>query len=239
VSADQVGLSVVVPVYDEVETLEPLVARVVAAIEPLEWIWELILVDDGSTDGSAERMEELAARHRQLRPVHLAGHCGQSAALHAGFTSSRGTLVATLDADLQTSPEEIPRLVEELEARHVDAVVGIRVERSDSLWRRLSARLANWVRNWLTSEDIVDTGCPLKVFRGEAIRSVRAFDGMHRFLPTLLKMDGRAVAQVPVRHAARMAGRSKYGTVDRALRGLHDALAVRWMQRRALRWRLR
>jgi len=201
--------------------------------------WELILVDDGSTDGSAERMDQLAAGDPRVRVLHFVENCGQSAALDAGFRHARGGLVALIDADLQTFPEEIPDLVAVLEREEADAVVGIRAERHDSWWRRFSSRFANAIRNWLTREDIVDTGCPLKVFRAEAIRSVCLFDGMHRFLPTLLKMHGHTVVQVPVRHAPRTAGRSKYGTWDRALRGLRDALAVRWMQDRVLRWRLR
>jgi hypothetical protein len=120
-----------------------------------------------------------------------------------------------------------------------DAVVGIRQRRRDTFWKRFSSRFANAVRNWLTREDIVDTGCPLKVFRAQAIKSIRMWHGAHRFLPTLLKLEGYRVAQVPVRHRPRQAGKSHYGTWDRALRGLRDALGVRWLQDRALRWRLR
>ncbi len=232
-------ISVVAPVYNELENLGPLVERVRAAMEAWGRPWELVLVDDGSTDGSSERLDELAAGDPRVRVLHFEENCGQSAALDAGFRHARGELVALIDADLQTFPEEIPDLVAVLERERVDAVVGIRAERHDSWWRRFSSRFANAIRNWLTREDIVDTGCPLKVFRAEAIRSVCLFDGMHRFLPTLLKMHGHTVVQVPVRHAPRTAGRSKYGTWDRAFRGLRDALAVRWMQDRVLRWRLR
>jgi hypothetical protein len=126
-----------------------------------------------------------------------------------------------------------------LAEEEVDAVVGIRVERHDSGWKRFSSRFANSVRNLLTREEITDTGCPIKVFRAEAIASVPRFDGMHRFLPTLLRMEGFQVRQVEVRHTARTAGRSKYGTWNRAVRGLRDALGVRWMQDRHLRWKLR
>lgn len=234
-----VDLSIVVPVFNENDNVDALVERTRTALDSMGRPWELILVDDGSTDGSAKRLDELAAPDARLKILHFAANSGQTAGLDAGFRVSRGTIVGLLDADLQTYPEDIPDLVEHLERTAVDAVVGIRVDRRDSPWKRFSSRFANGVRNRLTGEDIVDTGCPIKVFRGEAIRSVKLFDGMHRFLPTLLKMEGFTVLQIPVRHTHRAAGVSKYGTLDRAFRGLRDAVAVRWMQRRTLRWRLR
>ena len=236
---DALGLSVVVPVYNEIENVEPLVERVRATLDPLSMSWELVAVDDGSTDGSGERLDELARSEDRLRVLHFEENCGQSAGLDAGFKLARGRLVALLDADLQTFPEDLPRLLEVLESEGLDAVAGIRAERRDTGWKRLSSRFANGVRNRLTRENIEDTGCPIKIFRAEAIRSVKIFTGMHRFLPTLLRMEGYTVKQVPVRHAERTAGTSKYGTWDRAFSGLRDALAVRWMQDRRMRWRLR
>ncbi|HSL16881.1 MAG TPA: glycosyltransferase family 2 protein [Methylomirabilota bacterium] len=233
------GLSVVVPVFNEIGCADPLVKRVRGALDASAFDWELLLVDDGSTDGSGERLDELAAADGRIRVLHFERNCGQSAALDAGFRHARGGLVGILDADLQTFPEDLPALVEVLEREGVDAVVGIRAERHDTGWKRFSSRFANGVRNWLTREDIVDTGCPLKVLRAEAVRSLKMFNGMHRFLPTLLRMESFSVIQVPVRHAPRLTGRSKYGTLDRALSGLRDALAVRWMQDRAMRWKLR
>ena len=156
-----------------------------------------------------------------------------------GSKHARGRLVALLDADLQTYPEDLPKLIETLRSEGVDAVVGIRAERRDTGWKKFSSRFANGVRNRLTREDIEDTGCPIKVFRGEAIRQVKMLTGMHRFLPTLLRMEGFTVLQVPVRHAERVAGSSKYGTWDRAFSGLRDALGVRWLQDRRMKWKLR
>jgi len=236
---EPVDVSITVPVFNEIGNVDPLVERVRATMEATGRSWELILVDDGSTDGSGERIDELAATDARIRPLHFIHNFGQSAAMDAAFRHSRGRYVAFLDADLQTFPEDIPNLLDELEKTGVDAVVGIRVNRQDSGWKRFSSRFANWVRNRLTREDIADTGCPLKVFRGDAIRSIKVFNGMHRFLPTLLKMEGYSIVQVPVRHAPRQAGKSKYGTLDRAFRALGDAIAVRWMQNRHLDWKLK
>ena len=232
-------LSIVVPIYNEIDSIEPLLDRVRATFDETGFSWELLAVDDGSTDGSGERLDEMAVEEKRLRVLHFVANCGQSAGLDAGFRNARGRLVALLDADLQTYPEDLPKLIEVLEAEGVDAVVGIRAERQDTGWKRFSSRFANGVRNRLTREDIQDTGCPIKVFKAEAIRSVKMFTGMHRFLPTLLRMEGYSVRQVPVRHADRAAGVSKYGTWDRAFSGLRDALAVRWMQDRRMKWKLR
>ncbi len=239
VESPAVELSVVVPVFNELANLDPLVERVRATLNALSLAWELVLVDDASSDGSADRLDELAASEPRLRVLRFVQHAGQSAALVAGFQHARGRWIAVTDADLQTYPEDLPRLLELVEREGVDAAVGVREQRQDSGWKRLSSRFANWVRNRLTREDIVDTGCPLKLMRAEAIACIIPFDGMHRFLPTLLRMGGFAVRQVPVRHAPRTAGRSHYGTWDRAVRGLRDALGVRWLQDRRLRWKLR
>ena len=234
-----VALSMVVPVYNEIDNIGMLIDRVRATLDEIGVSWELLAVDDGSSDGSGARLDELATGEPRLRVLHFVANCGQSAGLDAGFKHARGDLVALLDADLQTYPEDLPKLLEMLESEGVDAVVGIRAERQDTGWKKFSSRFANGVRNRLTREDIQDTGCPIKVFRAEAIRSVKIFTGMHRFLPTLLRMEGYTVRQVSVRHAERITGESKYGTWDRAFSGLRDALAVRWMQDRRMKWRLR
>lgn len=232
-------LSVVVPVYNEIGCLDSLVERVRVALDSAAVDWELVLVDDGSTDGSGEKMDELAAADERIRALHFVANCGQTSGLDAGFRHARGRYIGLLDADLQTYPEDLPHLLHTLRDEGLDSVVGIRADRRDTGWRKFSSWFANGVRNRLTREDIIDTGCPIKVFRAEAIRSVKLFTGMHRFLPTLLRMEGFSVRQVPVRHASRLTGSSKYGTLDRAFSGLRDALAVRWMQDRSMRWKLR
>ncbi len=246
-SSDPVGdprretldLTVVVPVFNELENIEPLVSRIRTTLDGTGLNWEMVAVDDGSRDGSDHRLDQLAATEPRLRVFHFTQNNGQSAALDAGFQNAGGQLIAILDADLQTYPEDLPKLIGVLVEESVDAVVGIRTNRRDSWWKRVTSRIANGTRNVLTREDIVDTGCPIKVIRADAICSIPVFNGMHRFLPTLLRMEGATVRQVPVRHTSRAAGRSKYGTLDRAFHGLRDALGVRWMQDRRFRWKIR
>ncbi len=233
----EIDASLVVPVYNERDNLQPLLDAALPVMKEHFAAFEILFVDDGSSDGSAEILDGFAAADPAVRVLHFEANRGQSAAFDAGFRHARGAVVITVDADLQNDPADIGAMLPHLE--QVDAVVGIRQKRQDTWWKKVSSRFANGVRNRLTREDIQDTGCPLKVFRAEAIKSVRMFDGMHRFLPTLLKMEGYSVIQVPVHHFPRHAGTSKYGTWDRAFRGLRDALAVRWMQDRHLNWRIR
>jgi len=233
----ELDYSLVVPVYNERDMARELAARSLAAMEALGRPFEIVLVDDGSTDGSAEILDELAAGEPRLVVLHFERNCGQSAAFDAGFRQARGRIVVTIDADLQSDPADIGLLLPHLET--FDAAVGIRRDRRDTGWRKLSSRFANGVRNRLTREDIEDTGCPLKAFRAEAIKAVCMWNGAHRFLPTLLRLKGYTVTQVPVPHHPRVAGKSKYGTLDRAFRGLRDALGVRWLQDRNPGWRLR
>ncbi len=226
-------LSVVVPAYNERESVERLVTEVEAALRPL-CPFELVVVDDGSTDGTREALLELAKGHAELRVVALDRHHGQTSGTAAGIQQARGDVLVTIDADLQNPPSEIPKLLAELD--RADAVVGYRQKRNDSGLRKFSSRFANAIRNGITRETIRDTGCSLKAFRTAQIREVALFEGMHRFLPTLLKMHGRSVVEVAVDHRPRVAGTSKYGVWNRVFKALLDCLAVRWMQWRVLRF---
>ncbi len=172
-----------------------------------------------------------------MRVLRLTENCGQSAALDAGFRAARGSVVATIDADLQNDPADLPRLLAALDG--ADVVNGVRLRRHDPIGRRLSSRLANVFRNWLTNETVTDVGCSLRVMRARYLRRIKLYRGMHRFLPTLLRMEGARVIELPVRHRPRRRGRSKYGVANRLWVGLGDAFAVRWMQRRRLDYRLR
>lgn len=232
-------LSLVVPVYNERENLRPLCEEIRAALDPLRRSYEVLLVDDGSTDGSGDLIDELARTAPAIRPIHFERNAGQSAAFDAGFRLARGEILVTLDADLQNDPSDIPRLVTTLESSSAGAVVGVRVGRRDTLVRRVSSRVGNSVRNTLTRDHVTDTGCSLKAYRRTAVANVKMFHGMHRFLPTLIRIEGFEVLEIPVKHRERRHGLSKYGISNRALRGLADVLAVRWMRHRALHYRIR
>ena len=233
------GISLVVPVYNERDCLLPLWEEIRRALAPTGRRYEVLLVDDGSTDGSGEVIDALAREAPEIRPVHFERNAGQSAGFDAGFRAAQGAVVVTLDADLQNDPADIPALVARLEESGAGAVIGVRASRRDSLVRRVSSRIGNWVRNTLTQDRITDTGCSLKAYRREAVQRLKMFKGMHRFLPTLLRIEGYQVLEMPVRHRERRHGTSKYGIANRALSGLLDVLAVRWMRKRALHYTIR
>jgi len=234
---DELDLSLVIPVYNERDNLAPLVAEITASLRGAGWRYEVLMVDDGSTDGSVDALVALRREHPELRIVRLARNAGQTAAMDAGFHRARGAVVVTLDADLQNDPADIPLLVHEMEGW--DAVVGVRRVRRDSLVRRVSSRVANYVRNRLSDETITDTGCSLKAYRREAVARLKLYRGMHRFLPTLLKMEGFRVREVPVGHRPRAHGQSKYGISNRLVPSFVDLLAVRWMKKRMLRYEVK
>jgi len=230
-------LSLVLPVYNERDNVPVLLDEIGRALPGRTY--EVIAVDDGSTDDSLDVLKSLTASRPELRVISFAANAGQSAALAAGFRAARGGIVVTLDSDLQNDPADIPALVAKLNADGATAVVGYRLNRRDTAWKRLQSRIANGVRNWLNAETIRDTGCSLKAFRAEAVRALPMYQGMHRFLPTLIKLYGGTVVEVPVHHRPRRFGTTKYGMMNRVLRSFVDALAVRWMQRRVLRYRVR
>jgi len=232
VAGQKLDLSVVVPVYDEKENLDRLVDELEQVLQPLGLRHEILLVDDGSRDGSSEIIASLASSRESVRGLHFRKNAGQTAAFDAGFKNARGEFVVTIDADLQNDPADIGSLLDAL--REHDAAVGYREKREDSWVRRISSRIANVVRNRLSGDDIIDTGCSLKAFRRECLSEIKLYDGMHRFLPTLLRIEGKSVAQLPVNHRPRIAGTTKYGMWNRAFRAFVDLLAVRWMKKRHL-----
>ncbi len=223
-------ISVVVPVYDEAESLPRLAAEIAGALRPLGFAYEVIYVDDGSTDGSAGVLLGLAREDPAVRVIRQRRNSGQTAALDAGFRFARGAVVVTLDADLQNDPADIPRLLALMD--RFDVVSGVRVPRRHSWSRRASSRVANRVRNRITHDDVTDVGCTLRACRAEVLRRVPMFAGLHRFLPTLLKMAGARTTEIPVNHRPRLHGRTKYTLGNRLWRTLADLAAVRWMQAR-------
>jgi len=231
-------VSVVLPIHNEASNLAPLIEEISTALRGVRY--EIVAVDDGSTDGSTAELDGLRGRFGSLRIVRLTRRSGQSAATAAGLDAARGETIVTLDADGQNDPGDIPALLGVLAADpSLAAAVGYRVRRADSLWRRVQSHVANAVRNRITRDGMRDTACSLKAMRRSAIARVPRFDGMHRFLPALLIAQGGRLQEVPVRHRPRRSGRSKYGMWDRAFRGLVDAFAVRWYAQRALRYEIK
>jgi len=233
-----VELSVVIPVYNEEDNLEPLWAELAPALEPLGLLFEVIFVDDGSRDRSAEIIRGFREADARVRLVRLKTNAGETAANDAGLKAARGRWVVTMDADLQNDPRDIPRLLSHLD--EWDAVTGWRVNRGagDAFGRRISSRIANRVRNALSAETIQDSGCTFRAFRRECLRGLVLYRGFHRFIPTLLKMRGYRVLEVPVNHRPRRFGRSKYGIMNRAFVAFADLLVVRWMKNRLLRYEI-
>jgi len=230
-------ISVVVPAYNEAENLPILLAELRAALPATGRSWEIVLVDDGSTDGTAERIQAEAAADPRICPVRLAANGGQSAALAAGFARARGRILVTLDADLQNDPADLPRVLAGLE--HADVVSGIRANRQDSPVRLLSSRIANAFRRTVLGDPITDIGCSFKAYRREALEGLPLFVGVHRFLPALCVFRGARLVEVRLSHRPRRHGRSKYGVGNRLWRGLHDLLGVRWLRSRLVRYRVR
>ncbi|MGH9343903.1 MAG: glycosyltransferase family 2 protein [Terriglobia bacterium] len=224
-----ISLSLVIPVFNEAENIAPLVERLKTALAVFSEAVEILFVDDGSSDATLSELRRAQESDPRIRILHFRINLGQTAAMEAGFHHARGEAVVTLDGDLQNDPADILPLVAQL--KDWDVVCGVRVRRQDSWLKRISSRIANGFRNWATGDDIVDTGCTLKAFRAERVRSLKLYQGMHRFLPTLLKMRGCRVLQVPVSHHPRRAGQTKYGTWGRLIKGLQDLYAVRWMKK--------
>ena len=227
------GVSLVIPLFNEAESLSILTAEIRAAMAPVTATaedYEVIYVDDGSSDGSPEVLRALAAADPRVRVLRLRRNSGQSAALAAGFRHARGAAVVTLDADLQNDPADIPRLLAKLDA--FDVICGVRTQRQDGWLRRASSRIANRIRNRVTRESVTDVGCTLRAYRADCLHRIPMFHGMHRFLPTLLRLAGARVTEVPVNHRPRLYGKPKYNIRNRILRVLVDLIGVRWLQRR-------
>jgi Glycosyltransferases involved in cell wall biogenesis len=227
-------LSVVFPVYNEEENIPILLDEIAKALDGMPWAYEILAVDDGSTDGSLEVLRRSRAKHPTLRVLTFDKNSGQTAALDAAWRAARGRYVVSLDADLQNDPADIPAMMRKLEDSASDMVIGVRVNRHDTWSRKMQSKIGNGVRNWITNDHITDTGCSLKLIRHDAIDRIRLHTGMHRFLPTLVRMQGYRVVEMPVNHRARQFGVSKYGAMNRAFRGLADCIAVRWMSKRVL-----
>jgi len=229
-------LSLVIPAYNEQENIEALLMRVEGALSRTGRLFEVIIVDDGSTDRTPELLRQGMSRLPWLRVLRMGRNGGQSAAFEAGFAAARGDVIATIDADLQNDPEEIPRLLPMLDG--YDMVTGWRKDRQDTPFRRWQSRQANRIRNWISQETVQDSASSLKLYKAHAIKGMKLFNGAHRFFPTLVKMRGYTVREEPVKHSPRFAGTAKYGFGNRAFRAFVDLLGVRWMKTRNIRYQV-
>jgi dolichol-phosphate mannosyltransferase len=231
-SADSPALSVVVPLFNEEENVALLQAELAAALEGLDH--EIIFVDDGSRD---ETVKQIVAGP-QVRILSFEKNAGQSAAMFAGLQAARGATCVLIDGDLQNDPRDIPRLLAEIE-RGADLVCGYRAQRKDTLVKRLTSRIANFVRSRFTQDGVRDTGCTLKAMKRECVAALLPFKGMHRFIPALVKGAGYRLVEIPVNHRPRKFGESKYGLGNRALRATTDMFGVRWLLSRRLNYKVR
>lgn len=238
-------LSVVAPAHNEQENVEALVREIVAALAPTGLPYEIVVVDDGSTDSTPARLAAMAASETRLRPIRLTATPpgrgnGQSAAFHAGFRAARGRLIAVLDADLQNDPADLPRMIELMRASGAALVQGDRsANRRDTLVRRVSSVVGRTFRRVLLGDTIRDTGCSLRVMTREVALAIPLeYRGMHRFIPVTARQLGFKVVETPVSHRPRVAGSAKYGVWNRAIPGLVDCFAMRWMRsrRRSTAW---
>jgi len=226
-------LSIVIPIFNEADNLAPLHAELAQVLAELPLSCEILFVDDASIDDSARIMHKLRSQDARVRIVSHAINCGESAAQASGFRQARGELVLTMDGDLQNDPHDIPRFLAALTAE-IDCVCGVRTVRRDSLTKRISSQIGNGARNLLTGDHITDAGCTYRLMRRTTLREVPIFNGMHRFLPTLLRAQGYRVMEIMINDRPRQYGMSKYGINNRLWRGLYDCLGVRWYLQRAI-----
>ena len=232
-------ISLVIPCYNEEGNLRALIKAIRESVDPLKIAYEVVITDDCSKDKSWEILKQLAAEDPRIRVQKFAFNCGESAASFAGLKAARGKFLFTLDADLQNDPKDIPKFLEAI--KNFDCVCGTRVKvrgEGDHFIRVASSRIANAVRNKLSGEQISDAGCTYRAFKRECIENLKFFKGMHRFLPTLFKIEGHTVTEIEVSNNPRFAGQSNYGVWNRLFASFYDLLAVRWMKKRMFKYRV-
>jgi glycosyltransferase involved in cell wall biosynthesis len=229
-------LSIVIPAYNEEANVPLLHEAIAKVIDPEKIDAEIIFVNDGSKDRTWEMIQAECAKDPRVVGINLKKNCGETAACDAGLRAARGTYVMTMDADLQNDPKDIPAFLKAL-STGVDCVCGTRVAtrgQGDNFIRVASSRIANWVRNKLSDENISDAGCTYRCFKRDCVSKLKLYRGLHRFIPTLLKMEGFTVTEIPVTNNPRLHGESKYGVWNRLFKSFRDLLAIRWMKSRIL-----
>ena len=226
-------LSIIVPVFNEAENVLPLVQEVTNAMSGQTRGYELVFVDDASTDDTWSKIQQAHLLDPRVRGLRHARNSGQSAALWTGLQNSSSPILATLDGDLQNDPADLPRLLSELD--RVDFVSGMRLARRDNFIRRASSKIARQARKLILKVDFRDTGCAIRVFKRSSLDGLFPFNGLHRFLPLLVQGNGAKTLEMQVNHRPRVAGISKYGVWNRLGRGVYDLFAIAWYQKRRLR----
>jgi glycosyltransferase involved in cell wall biosynthesis len=228
-----------VPLKDEESNIDALINELEPIMQSLGRPWELICIDDGSIDATLPLLEKAALTRPYLRILSFVRNCGQSAAFDAGFKASLGDFIITIDGDLQNDPADIPMLIKLAETTPCDLVCGIRKKRRDPFMKRVISKFANAIRSRFCADGVQDTGCSLKVYRTACLRKIKMFNGMHRFLPALFRIEGFSIAETPVNHRQRQFGKTKYNIFNRSFNTIADMLAVRWMSNRHLKYQIK
>jgi len=229
--------SVIIPLKNEGVNIIELVQELAPIMNGLNKPWELICINDGSTDHTQKVLENLQPTEYDLRIISFKKNYGQSSAFDVGFKEARGKIIITMDGDRQNDPKDIPQLLALID--NADLVCGIRSIRKDTFSKRWISKIANKVRNFICQDEVQDTGCSLKVYRKECLQKIKMFHGMHRFLPALFTIEGFRIQQTPVNHRERIKGKSNYNFFNRSFNTLADLLAVRWMKKRHLQYTIR
>lgn len=232
----EVQFSVIVPLKNEEGNIVELIHEIDRAMNQINAPWELLCVDDGSTDQTLPLLKKMSHERPHLRILAFDRNYGQSSAFDAGFKHAAGAYVITLDGDRQNDPADIPKLISAI--KDVDMVCGYRQKRNDPIMKRVISTLANKVRSRLCGDGVRDTGCSLKIYRKQCLEQIKMYHGMHRFLPALFKIEGFKVMEIPVNHRERPAGKTKYNLFNRSFNTVADLFAVRWMRKRQLRYKI-
>jgi len=230
----EIEITIILPAYNEEENLVPLVEKISEVMKGAHQTYEVIIVDDASTDNTRDVAQAIRKKNPEVRMISHVENQGQSAGQATGFEGAKGKIIVTMDADGQNDPVDIPRLLHSL-TDDIDCVTGVRRVRRDNVVRRISSKIANQFRNIITGDRITDAGCTYRAIRKSALNEVPVFNGMHRFLPTLLRVQGFGVKEIKVNHRPRLRGESKYGISNRLWRGIRDCFAMRWYTARSIK----
>jgi dolichol-phosphate mannosyltransferase len=229
--------TLVIPLKDEEHNIAPLLEEIEPIMHSLNEPWEVLCIEDGSTDGTLEVLEKLKQTKPYLKVLIFSSNFGQSSAFDAGFKEAQGDFIITLDGDRQNDPSDIPKLLSYVQ--NYDLVCGIRAQRKDGQIKKITSLIANAVRSRVCGDGVQDTGCSLKVYRKSCLRKIKMYQGMHRFLPALFQIEGFRVGELPVNHRPRTAGKTKYNFLNRSFNTIIDMLAVRWMKKRHLAYKIK